>query len=269
MSQGTRYVGLDVSKATIAVAVANLDGSVVEYGTIANDPGAVRKLVATLGKDAKVKAAYEAGPTGYALHRQLVSLGVDSQVVAPSLIPRRPGDRVKTDRRDAIQLVRLLRHGDLTAVWVPDQAHEALRDLVRARDDARTDELRAKHRLSKFLLRQGICAPARVGRAWSQRYHSWLNTLRFAEHPAQLTFDDYLASVRSASERLRRLDAALATCAAESPHRQLLRALQAVRGIGFLTAVTIVAEAGDLRRFDGAARFCGRCGNLTRPAARN
>lgn len=181
-------------------------------------------------------------------------------MVAPTLIPRRPGDRVKTDQRDAVQLARLLRSGDLTPVWVPDEAHEALRDLVRARDDARTDSLRAKHRLGKFLLRQGVTPSARVGRAWSARYQAWLNTVTFQDRAAQVTFDDYLACVRAASERLRRLDAALLECSLASPHIEVLRALQAVRGIGFLTAVTIVAEAGDLRRFRSAAAFMAYVG---------
>jgi transposase len=260
MSQRIRYVGLDVSKQTIAVAVAEPDGSVVEYGDIANNPSAVRRLLETLSRDAVVKTAYEAGPTGYPLHRQLAALGVENLVVAPSLIPRRPGDRVKTDQRDAIQLARLLRSGDLTPVWVPDQAHEALRDLVRARDDARTDSLRAKHHLSKFLLRQGITAPARVGRAWSAKHQVWLNTVAFGDHAAQITFDDYLACVRAAIERVRRLDAALLDCGDATPHIEVLRALQAVRGIGFLTAVTIVAEAGDLHRFRSAAGFMAYVG---------
>jgi transposase len=144
MFQPIRYVGLDVSKETIAVAVAEPDGSVVEYGDIPNDPSSVRRLVEKLSRDAQLKTAYEAGPTGYPLHRQLTGLGIENKVVAPSLIPRRPGDRVKTDQRDAVQLARLLRSGDLTPVWVPDEAHEALRDLVRARDDARTEGLRSQ-----------------------------------------------------------------------------------------------------------------------------
>jgi transposase len=188
MSQRIRYVGLDVCKATISVAVAEPDGAVVRYGDIANTPGAVRRLVETLAHDAMVKTAYAAGPTGYPLHRQLTALGVENLVVAPSLIPRRPGDRIKTDQRDAIQLARLLRSGDLTSVWVPDEAHEALRDLVRARDNARTDSLRAKHRLSKFLLRHGVTAPARVGRAWSAKYQAWLSTVTFRDRTAQVTF---------------------------------------------------------------------------------
>jgi transposase len=260
MFQPIRYVGLDVSKETIAVAVAEPDGTVVEYGDIPNDPSSVRRLVEKLSRDAQLKTASEAGPTGYPLHRQLTGLGIENKVVAPSLIPRRPGDRVKTDQRDAVQLARLLRSGDLTPVWVPDEAHEALRDLVRARDDARTEGLRTKHHLGKFLLRQGVSAPARVGRAWSARHQAWLNTLTFRDRAAQITFDDYLACVRAATERIRRLDAALLECGATSPHLELLRALQAVRGIGFLTAVTIVAEAGDLHRFRSAPAFMAYVG---------
>ena len=260
VSEPTRYLGLDVSKATVQVAVTEPDGSVTESGSIANDPEAVRKLVRNLGKTAKLVSAYEAGPTGYPLHRQLVQLGVANVVIAPSLMPKRPGDRVKTDRRDAIQLARLLRSGDLTPVWVPDQAQESLRDLVRVRDDARVDHLRARHRLSKFLLRQGISAPPAVGRAWSAKHHVWLNSLAFKEAAARVTFDDYLAGVWMAGERVRRLDAALLECAAEGPQRELLRALQGLRGVGFLTAVTIVAEVGDLRRFQRACEFMAYAG---------
>lgn len=260
MGERIRYVGLDVSKATIQVAVADTDGTVAEYGSIDNDPGAVRRLVKTLGNDAKLVSAYEAGPTGYPLHRQLVQLGVQNMVIAPSLMPKRPGDRIKTDRRDAIQLARLLRSGDLTPVWIPDEAQESLRDLVRARDDARVDNLRARHRLSKFLLRQGISAPPAVGRAWSAKHQRWLNSLTFKEVAARVTFDDYLAAVKGVGERVRRLEAALVECAAEGPQRELLRALQGLRGIGFLTAVTIAAEAGDLRRFQRAAEFMAYAG---------
>ena len=260
MSERIRFVGLDVSKQTIAVAIAEADGSVLEYGDVPNTPNAVRRLVERLSRDGIVKTAYEAGPTGYPLHRQLTELGIENLVVAPSLIPRRPGDRVKTDQRDAVQLARLLRSGDLTPVWVPDEAHEALRDLVRARDDARTDCLRAKHHLSKFLLRHGVTPPPSVGRAWSAKYQVWLNTVTLADRAAQLTFDDYLACVRASLERVRRLDAALLDCGTATPHAELLRALQAVRGIGFLTAVTIVAEAGDLQRFHSAAAFMAYVG---------
>ncbi len=161
-----RYIGLDVHRASIAVAIAD-EGAPSSYGNIANDPSAIRKLMTRLGgADVELRVAYEAGPTGYALHRQLASMRIQCMVVAPSLIPKRPGDKVKTDRRDALKLARLLRSGDLTPVWVPDEAHEALRNLVRARADAKADQLRAKHRLSKFLLRQGCWPPVGV-RNWS------------------------------------------------------------------------------------------------------
>jgi transposase len=203
--------------------------------------------------------AYEAGPTGYGLHRQLSILGIECLVVAPSLIPVRPGDKVKTDRRDALKLARLLRSGDLTPVWVPDRGHEALRNLVRARAHAKIDQLRAKHRLSKFLLRQGCCAPVGT-RNWSKRYFDWVRQQQF-EHPAdQVVFAEYLAEVMAAGERVKRLDAALRQCAATTSQVQLIRALQAFRGIGFLSAVTIVAEAGDLRRFATAPQFMAYAG---------
>ena len=258
--QCSRYIGLDVHSATIAVAVANENEPPTSYGKIANDPAAVRKLMTRLGgPGVRLRVAYEAGPTGYAAHRQLTALGIECSVVAPSLIPVRPGDRVKTDRRDALKLARLLRSGDLTAVWVPDEAHEALRNLVRARVDAKADELRAKHRLSKFLLRQGCRPPVGVP-SWSHRFHQWLGTVRFEHVADQVVFADYVAEVRAAGERVKRLEAALRQCAASSRQTALIAALQAFRGIGFLSAVTIVAEAGDLRRFATAPQFMAYAG---------
>ncbi len=255
MTDGTtRYLGLDVHKATIAVAIADQTGPPTLYGTIANDPSAVRKLVAQLGRSAGLVAAYEAGPTGYALHRQLLGLGVECQVVAPALIPKRPGDRVKTDGRDALTLARLLRTGDLTPVWVPGEDEEALRDLVRARYDAKADVLRAKHRLSKFLLRRGIQGPAGI-KAWSVRYHAWLNQLTLPQPAAQVVFEDYRATLRAAIERIQRLEKELHRCAEASPQIGAIAALQVLRGIGPLSAVTIVAEVGDLRRFPNAPAF--------------
>ena len=165
----TRYVGLDVHKATISIAVADDGVAPVLFGTIANEATAVHKAVSLLKSGGKLVAAYEAGPTGYGLHRQLTQLGVDCVVVAPALIPRRAGDRVKTDNRDAIALARLLRSGDLTPVWVPGQQDEALRDLVRSRFDAKDDLRRAMHRLAKFLLRQSIQAPPGI-KPWSARH---------------------------------------------------------------------------------------------------
>jgi transposase len=255
-----RYIGLDVHKVSIAVAITEEAGAPSSYGSIANDPSAVRKLMTQLGgAEVELRVAYEAGPTGYALHRQLSRMGIECIVVAPSLIPKRPGDKVKTDRRDALKLARLLRSGDLTAVWVPDEAHEALRNLVRARADAKADQLRAKHRLSKFLLRQGCWPPVGI-KNWSQRHSQWLRQLKFEHAPDQIVFDDYRAEVTAAGERIKRLETALHQCAQSSSQVALIRALQAFRGIGFLTAVTIVAEAGDLRRFRTAPQLMAFAG---------
>lgn len=260
MEKVTRFVGLDVHKTSIAVAVAGPWGDPEDHGQIPNDPAVIRKLVDRLGgSDIALSVAYEAGPTGYALQRQLTALGVACVVVAPALIPTKPGDRIKTDRRDAAKLARLLRSGDLTPVWVPDEAHEALRDLVRDRDDAKQDLLRAKHRLSKFLLRHGIHPPTGT-RAWSRAHEAWLNRLSLDHRADQIVFDDYWAVVRAGRDRVRRLEAALVGCAAESPHGEYLAALQAIRGIGFISAVTIVAEAGDLRRFPTARAFMAYVG---------
>jgi len=213
------------------------------------------------GPDVELRVAYEAGPTGYALHRQLTSMRIECLVVAPSLIPKKPGDKVKTDRRDALKLARLLRSGDLTPVWVPDEAHEALRNLVRARADAKADQLRAKHRLSKFLLRQGCWPPIGV-RNWSVRHFQWLRQVRFEHVPDQVVFADYLGEVTAAGERIKRLETALHQCAQNSSQVAVIRALQAFRGIGFLSAVTIVAEAGDLRRFRTAPQLMAYAGTV-------
>lgn len=260
MSERTRFIGLDVHKASITVAVAGPFGDPEDHGTIANDPAAVRKLLRRLGDDGhRLAVAYEAGPTGYALHRQVRAMGIDCIVVAPSLIPVRPGDRVKTDKRDAAKLARLLRSGDLIAVWVPDEAGEALRDLVRARDDAKADQLRARHRLSKFLLRRGHQPPPGV-RAWSRAHEAWLGRLTFEQAADGVVLEDYRAVVVAAAERLKRLESALVRIASEGPQAELITALQAIRGIGFLSAVTIAAEAGDLRRFASARQFMAYVG---------
>jgi transposase len=255
-----RNVGLDVHRATISVAIADRDLAPVSYGKIANDPTAIHKLMQKLGgPETILRVAYEAGPTGYVVHRQLTELGIECLVVAPSLIPVRAGDRVKTDRRDALKLARLLRSGDLTPVWVPDQEHEALRSLVRARAAAKADQLRAKHRLSKFLLCLGARPP--VGAAnWSKRYFAWLRSLEFTYHAEQVVFAEYLAEVIAAGERVKRLEGALRQCAQTTPQAKLIEALQALRGIGLVTAVTIVAEAGDLRRFPTAPQFMAYTG---------
>src|ERR1700681_1132038 len=184
MKEKLRFLGLDVHAETIAVAIAEPDGEVRSLGTIPNRLESIRKLIKKLGPAEKLRACYEAGPTGYVVYWQLAELGVKCDVVAPTLVPVKAGDRVKTDRRDAEKLARSHRSGDLTAVWVPDEGSEALRDLVRAREAAKQDQLRARHRLSKFLLRHGRRAPAGI-KVWTQKHQQWIKEQVHFEPPAQ------------------------------------------------------------------------------------
>jgi transposase len=256
-----RFLGLDVHAETIAVAVAEPNGDVRSLGVIPNRGESIRRLVKKLGPAKSLRACYEAGPTGYAVYWQLTALGVTCEVVAPTLIPVKAGDRVKTDRRDALKLARSYRAGDLTAVWVPDAAHEALRDLVRAREAAKKDQLRARHRLGKFLLRHGR-RPATRMTAWTQRHLAWVKTVHF-DHAAQdLTLLDYLHEVEHGAERLERLEGAIddVVKAAPEPMRAVIEALQALRGIAQVSAVTIVAEVGTLSRFTKPRQLMGYSG---------
>ncbi len=265
MKKDIRFVGLDVHADSIAVAVAEPRGEVRGLGTIPNDPEAVRKLVRKLGPAETLRTCYEAGPCGYPLYWQLTQLGVACSVVAPTLVPVKAGDRIKTDRRDAEKLARLFRSGDLTPVWVPDTAHEALRDLVRAREAAKRDQLRARHRLQKFLLRHGRRPPSGV-KPWTERFRQWVTTLRF-EHPAQeATRLDYLTEVEHARDRIMRLEEAIDAAVATAPVTMgaVIAALQALRGIAQVFAATIVAEIGPLARFDRPRQLMGYTGTVPR-----
>ena len=216
----------------------------------------------TLGPADSLRACYEAGPTGYVMYWQLTALGVRCDVVAPTLVPAKAGDRVKTDRRDAEKLARCYRAGDLTAVWVPDAAHEALRDLVRAREAAKKDQFRARHRLGKFLLRHGRRPPTGMT-AWTQRHLAWIKTAVHFEQPAQeATLLDYLHEVEHVAGRIERLERAIdaAVQTAPAPMRAVIDALQALRGIALVSAVTIVAEVGALSRFARAPQVMGYSG---------
>jgi len=198
-----RFVGLDVHADTIAIAVAEPSGEVRSFGVIANRPESVRKLMHKLGSVEQLRVCCEAGPTGYVLYWQLTALGERCEVIAPTLVPVKAGDRVKTDRRDAIKLARSYRAGDLTPVWVPDAAHEALRDLVRAREAAKRDQLRARHRLGKFLLRSGWQRPEHLKTAWSKPHLEWIRTKVHFEQPAQeATLADYVHEVEHVALRL-------------------------------------------------------------------
>jgi transposase len=263
-----RFVGLDVHAETIAVAVAEpgRDGEVRSLGVIPNRPESVRKLLKKLGPREQLRACYEAGPTGYALYWQLTELGVKCEVVAPTLVPVKAGDRVKTDRRDAEKLARSYRAGDLTPVWIPDAPHEALRDLVRARLAAKKDQLRARNRLSKFLLRHGR-RPRTGVRAWTTAYMAWVKKdVRFEQPAQEATLADYIHEVEHAHERILGLERVIDTAVETIPARMraVVDALQALRGIAKISAVTVVAELGEISRFKKARQLMGYSGTVSR-----
>ena len=256
-----RFLGLDVHAETIAVAVAEPDGEVRSLGTIANREESVRKLINNLGSVEQLRACYEAGPTGYVLYWQLTQLGVECAVVAPTLVPTKAGDWVKTDRRDALKLARSHRSNDLTAVWVPDGDSEALRDLVRTREAAKQDQLRARHRLSKFLLRMGR-RPAVGIKAWTEPYLAWVRQVRFKRPAQQATLEDYLHEVDHMAARVKRLEQAITEVVklASPQVQEVVKGLQTLRGIAEISAVTIVAELGNIARFDTPRQLMGYSG---------
>ena len=266
MSKSTReitYVGLDVHAETISIAVAagNSRARGRSVGTIPNLPDALRKALKKLGAVSSLRVCYEAGPTGYAVYWQLEKLGVACEVIAPTLVPVKVGDRIKTDKRDAVKLAQCYRAGELTPIFVPDAEHEALRDLVRAREAAKKDELRARHRVSKFLLRLGRRRDTTT-RAWGQVHWRWLDKQTF-EHTAQEeAFLDYKNEAQHATERVARLDVAIDRAIEAAPERmrELVAALQCLRGVAKVAAVTVVSEIGSFKRFPSAAHFMAYLG---------
>ena len=262
MREKLRFLGLDVHAETIAVAIAEPDGEVRILGTIANREDSVRKFIKKLGSPEQLRACYEAGPTGFVLYWQLAQLGVECAVVAPSLVPKKPGDRVKTDRRDALKLARSHRSGDLTAVWVPDEASEALRDLVRQREAGKQDQLRARHRLTKFLLRTGQRPPVGL-KAWTERYMRWLAQIRYTQPAQEVTLRDCMNEFEHMSARVKRLEEAILEVVklAPQPMQEVIRGLQALRGVAHISAVTIAAELGNISsRFESARKLMGYSG---------
>jgi transposase len=247
------YIGLDVHKETIAVAVARVGREAPESrGEIANKPKTVAKLVERLNQefDGEVLLfCYEAGPCGYGLYRQLLALGHDCQVVAPSLIPKKPGERIKTDRRDACKLARTLRNGDLTAVWVPDEEQEAMRDLTRARDDMKAQERKARQQLNAYVLRHGHAWPSNKTR-WTQTHYNWLESLKFPHDWQQVVLQEYIDAVKAASQRVADITAQMERVLPQWSLAPLVDSLVALRGIDKLAAMVLLAELGDISRFD-------------------
>ena len=254
--ENVRFVGLDVHADSIVIAVAEPGrGEPGQLATIGNDTGLLLKRLRRLGR---VKCCYEAGPTGFGLQRALAAEGIDCVVVAPSLVPTRSGDRVKTDRRDAVRLARFLRSGDLTEVSVPDQATEAMRDLERARDDAKKAERTARHQLGKFLLRHGRRYTGKT--RWCQKHLTWIAAQHFEHEAQQRVLEDYLRMVQDQGERVERLTKSIVELVETWSLRPLVKALQSLRGVSIVSAVVLAAELGDLRRFESAPKLMGYLG---------
>ena len=248
MKQITTYVGIDAHKKDLFIAMLTGQQSAPVTWQLANEPNAVRRLVRKLEREAPgpVRACYEAGPCGYALQRRMSTARVSCQVIAPALVPRKPGERVKTNRRDARKLAELLRAGLLTEVQPPTPEDEAVRDLCRARDDARADLQRCRHRLGKLLLRRGLHYS---GRNWTQAHRRWIGGLDWTQDAERVVVEDYLLAIDQVEARLLELDARLTEIAQTDPYREPVAWLRCFRGIDTLTAILILAELHDFRRF--------------------
>jgi transposase len=249
--QKVRFIGLDVHKESIAIAVADGDGSAPEtVATVPNDMAGLIKRLKKLGREGTLRCCYEAGPTGFTLQRALKAAGIECSVVAPSMVPRTAGDRIKTDRRDAVKLARFLRSGDLTDVYVPDAATEAMRDLERSRDDAKRAERAARHQLCKFLLRQGRIYDGKT--AWTGAHLDWARRQVFEHEAHNRVLVDGVQAVENATARVARLTKDIVELIESWSLRPLVKALQALRGVQVVSAVVLAAELGDLRRFASA-----------------
>jgi len=251
MKNVTTYVGIDAHKKDLFMAMLVGDQTTPVAWKTPNEPGAIRRLLKKLEREAPgpVRVFYEAGPCGYALQRRLTTQRVSCDVVAPALIPRKPGERVKTNRRDARKLTELGRAGLLTTVRPPTPEEEAVRDLARARDDAREDLQRCHHRLGKLLLRRGLHFS---GRNWTRAHREWIARLTWTQAAERAVVDDYLLAIDHTEARLLELDARLADIAATEPYRQPVGWLRCFRGIDTLSAILILAELHDVRRFPSA-----------------
>ncbi len=247
MQQDITHVALDDSKRTIVAGILHPGSQEPDLRSIPNEPRHLRRLFERLKRTGRVVACYEAGPAGYDLYRQLTALGIACQVIAPALTPRKPGDRIKTDRRDAAKLVRLFRAGELTAIHVPDEAAEAVRDLLRCREDVQEDLLRWRHRLVKFLARHGRVY--REGRHWTQRHWTWLRSQRFTLPALERTYQEYRWTVEQLLARRADLDQEILALAETAPYRERVGWLRCFRGIDTLSAMGLLAEIGAFPRF--------------------
>jgi len=255
------FIGIDTSKLRNAVAIAEggRDGEVRYLGEIPNTEAAIRKLVAKLAaKYGRLTFCYEAGPTGYGLYRLIRSLGHDCMVAAPSLIPKKPGERVKTNRRDGLSLARLLRAGELTAVWVPDERHEAMRDLSRARLAAHKDLRGKRQQLISMMLRLGKIYPGT--KTWGPAHMNWLMAQKLEHREQRIAFEELMEGIRQESERVERLEEAIRDAVPEWSLAEVVTAVQAMRGIDLIAAVAVLAEIGDLSRFRNPRELMGYLG---------
>jgi len=252
------HLGLDVHKDTISVGILPADQQVPDVERITHDEASIRRLVARFADPGSLRACYEAGPTGFELARLLASMGVSCQVIAPSLIPKAPGDKIKTDTRDCRRLARLHRAGELVAIRIPTSAEEAVRDLCRSRSDMVQDLTRARNRLGMFLLRHGRVW--RGGSPWTLKHQAWLGAQRFDQPAMTQTFEHYRAVVEVRGVQLDAVEVDLAGWCDRPPFAWQVARLAAYRGVTRLGGLTLAAEVADWRRFAHASQFMGFCG---------
>jgi transposase len=259
MTNVINWIGIDDSAARLVIAqYVGAESRPAKQWELSNRPEAIRRLIGWIKSlSGESRVVYEAGACGYELYRRLRQAKVHCEVAAPSLTPRRPGDRIKTDRRDAAKLGHLYRSGELTLIAVPDGEQEAVRDVVRAREAVGADLLRARHQLSKLLLRHG--ARYEGGQAWTQRHWAWIHALRFEGH-TQTVISELILSIEQRQEQVRRYDQLIEQIATQGPNAEAVRALSVLRGVRVLTAMTILCELGDLRRFHSAPQLMAAVG---------
>lgn len=261
MEKNVKYVGLDVHKNSIAIAIADegRNGAVRMYGEIPNTPEQIDKFIKLPAfQNSELHFVYEAGPCGYTVYRHLKNRGLECVVIAPSLIPKKPGNRIKNDRRDAKNLALLHRAGELTPVYVPEPEDEAIRDLLRTRQDIQDGLKKVKQQINGFLLRQGMIYTGKT--RWSKTHMTWLKNIKMPHALQQLSLTEYLGEMEDREKRLQRIDKSILNACQTWRLYPYVKSLQALRGVALFHAVTIVAEGGDLSRFDKATQFMGYAG---------